>query len=764
MQLEWSATQNYSANTSTVTARLYWMGLDQYSAVYSSSSNSAVINIAGSTKSVPATAGLSAGQKKLIASHSYTVGHNGDGTRTLALSAYFDANVNLAGVQYNRVNLSRTETLNAIPRESTLTADPTWRIGEILPLSVNRASSAFTHVAELYLMNTAGGFGSVFKTIEFSASRNVGFSEEEYTTMIARLNGNSSMTSRVVLKTYNGSSLVGTTTRDGVAMAPLPSELTSGYDKYKWLNETIDYGITRNMSGFTHTVRFKLGSYTKTFTGIGTQITWTPNQSEQAALLAQMPGVTAKAGTVEIDTFYNGYKVRSTTTAPIEFYIPQNIANPTMSGTATYADTNSTTVGITDNSQTIISGKSSVTAYLTAGAATAAPGSTIEKYVFRLAGRTIERDYTSSAIAVAFGTINASSNQTLVVEAVDSRGLKAQVSKTVNVVPYTPPSLSVSAGRANGFEELTTLATSGSISTVTVGTTPKNNLLTLRYRTRAQGSSWSGYSSIPFSTSGSSLFSGTNRTLSFDITKSYEVEVQATDRLSTTTVKRTVPVGTPLLFIDTDKMSVGVNKFPTRSKSFEVDGPAYVNGALDVEGDVDVEGQLVFTSGIDSKITNETTGMRLYGNTSSGYMEILGNSTLRLSVKTNRPRFSFDSPIEAPTFQGDLVPATNKLPNGYNLVTQRTNTTHSDPVMIQETTVLVSVSGGGGDAMMTFPTAFNSTPDWVLAVAVDANANTANVAVYSPTTTGCQIHVKRVDTFTGSYTVRVRVVACGRRS
>lgn len=156
LQVEWSASQSIGGNYSDVTVRFYWIGEDQYSAVYSSASDPVSITINGNTSTGSATAGLDANQKKLIHTHKVRVNHNDDGTKSFTLSAYFDLNVTLNSTSYGRESLSDSIILNTIPRKSTLASSANLSAGHNKTMSIKRASSSFRHEIEIYVKNRAG--------------------------------------------------------------------------------------------------------------------------------------------------------------------------------------------------------------------------------------------------------------------------------------------------------------------------------------------------------------------------------------------------------------------------------------------------------------------------------------------------------------------------------------------------------------------------------------------------------------------------------
>ncbi|BEU14643.1 minor tail protein [Bacillus phage CM1] len=200
-------------------------------------------------------------------------------------------------------------------------------------------------------------------------------------------------------------------------------------------------------------------------------------------------------------------------------------------------------------------------------------------------GVTKRVNYATTDITVDFGEVNAASNATATVTAVDSRGFKTSASSVILMLPYSPPNISASANRLNNFENSTTIQLSGSYSSLTIGTTPKNSITAAKYQYRQVGGSYN--TATNFTISGTPPnFVATNATVSLNNTLAWEILITVTDKVgSTVTTTKTVAVGTPIFFIDTVKNAVGINKFPVSAAS-----------GLEIAGDLDVDGILKLKS------------------------------------------------------------------------------------------------------------------------------------------------------------------------
>lgn len=588
--LEWTASQNLAGNYSDVTAKMYWQGLNQYGTTYSSATKDGAIVIAGTTSTFSGggLAKITGSEKKLIHTYTKRVNHNADGTGSVTLGGYFDVELTLSGTYYGRVNLpTKTFTLNTIPRASTLTGTPwNWTAGNDLALSVARASSSFTHTVQIYVQK-AGEWNHIADKTGIGSSATQYFTTAQNKEIFTSINGGSSANTLIKIITYNGSTEIGRTEYRGKVSIPTTSLLTTAFDHYVYVDQTISGEITRYNPSFTHTVAMKLGSFTKTLTNVDTSFTWTPTSSEQQSLYAQTPTSMTKDGSIEITTYYEGVKVGSTRAEMLQFQVRNS--NPTFnSSDISYKDSNTTTAGITGNNQIIIQGMSDVTALVNVSAK-AVNGASLVSYVVSLAGA--EKTLETATGSVVLGKVSQGDNQSLEITAIDSRGLKTKVSKTVTIVPYQVPKITLKLDRENKFETTTRIDVTGTFSPLQIGTANKNLIQGLKYSYKPKGAtSWTASDvAINFTTSGSN-FTGNKFSLNLDNTKTWEFEFVVNDKFGTTTGLGTVGTGSPILFVDSERQSIGVGKFPQFEKSMEVEGNLATNGSLTSGGGLMVFG------------------------------------------------------------------------------------------------------------------------------------------------------------------------------
>lgn len=142
-KLVWSAAQNVTANTSSVTAKLYFWRTNSGYTTWGQCEGS--ITAGGASQSYSAQismSGASESTASLAATKTFTVNHNADGTKSLTLSA----TGGISGTSFTSTSLSGTVTLDTIPRATTpVPSTTTPELGSTVTFTLKRASSAFTH-------------------------------------------------------------------------------------------------------------------------------------------------------------------------------------------------------------------------------------------------------------------------------------------------------------------------------------------------------------------------------------------------------------------------------------------------------------------------------------------------------------------------------------------------------------------------------------------------------------------------------------------
>lgn len=199
LQVDWSQSKNVSANTSTVTCKLYLVN-DWSLSISGRSSNTCTIDGTSQTFTSPA---ISSTGTHLLGTVSQTVNHASDGSKSLTISAVFYIQATLSGTFYNSITASANITLDSIPRASSVSAG-NITMGTAGTISISRASSSFTHTLTYAFGNATGTITT--KTTATSVS---------WTPPLALANQIPSATSgtcTITCTTYNGGTSVGSKT------------------------------------------------------------------------------------------------------------------------------------------------------------------------------------------------------------------------------------------------------------------------------------------------------------------------------------------------------------------------------------------------------------------------------------------------------------------------------------------------------------------------------------------------------------------------
>lgn len=193
LTFSWTATQNVAANTSTISWRLVGAGTGSG---YYVSGNFKVV-IAGETVYQSATR-IELRVGTVVATGTKTLTHNSDGTKTFSASAE-------AGIYTVAVNCrgSGNFTLNTIPRASSISCTNAT-INGWETVTIKRASSAFTHS----LTYKFGDLTGIVVTKTTSTSYTWLIPDSFYT----QIPNTKSGTCTITCQTYNGDTLIGTTT------------------------------------------------------------------------------------------------------------------------------------------------------------------------------------------------------------------------------------------------------------------------------------------------------------------------------------------------------------------------------------------------------------------------------------------------------------------------------------------------------------------------------------------------------------------------
>lgn len=318
------------------------------------------------------------------------------------------------------------------------------------------------------------------------------------------------------------------------------------------IGDTLTFNMSRAMSSYTHTLRWKAGSssYQQIASGVGTSYAWT---IPQAVAEAATTGTTV---TVECQT-YNGSTLIGSKTTSFTINVPSDWV-PTINSIIV-ADGN----GYLSDYGTFIQSLSTFAVTINAAGS---HGSTIASY------STVITDigtYSGSPFTTA--AIGQSGTFTFNVTVTDTRGRTATASTTATVHPYSSPNISASVYRADpdgtqddmGGEYLRIL------TNITWQDDITGNNLEVKYRYKLQSSStWGSYTVI----SGNDvLVSG------FPVSNKYDVEIVATDNFRSTPATFKIndaefPID--ILYSSENGPGIAFGKPATKHRTFDCAWPA----------------------------------------------------------------------------------------------------------------------------------------------------------------------------------------------
>lgn len=200
LRFNWSqASQSITNNNSVVNWSLQLISTT--GTISSSASKSWSVTVNGTNYSGTNTVGISTNTTKTLASGSTTIAHNADGTKSFSFSFSQQFDISYSGVGWiGTKSGSGSGTLTTIPRTSSVSSTNA-NIGENITITINRASSSFTHTLTYAFCNLTGTIAT--KTSATSVSWTIP------TSFYAQIPNAKSSWGRIICQTYSGNTLIG---------------------------------------------------------------------------------------------------------------------------------------------------------------------------------------------------------------------------------------------------------------------------------------------------------------------------------------------------------------------------------------------------------------------------------------------------------------------------------------------------------------------------------------------------------------------------
>lgn len=229
-----------------------------------------------------------------------TVAGKASGTASLSLRLY-------SGDGSDR-NATYTYSMDVDPAESTISA-PSGTIGQDLKITINRASTSFTHKLTYSIGDTSGTIATGVTAGSYTWAVPV--------SLVEAIAGSTSGKCKITCVTYSGSTPVGAGKSVTVTLSmPAASTISAPAGT---MGTNLAIAIDRANSSFTHKLTYSIGSESGTITtAAGASYTW----AVPISLLTEIPSLSSGTCTITCTTYYNGTQIRSATTASVKLAAP----------------------------------------------------------------------------------------------------------------------------------------------------------------------------------------------------------------------------------------------------------------------------------------------------------------------------------------------------------------------------------------------------------------------------------------------------------
>ncbi len=564
---EWSATQSITNNTSTITMKTYFSSKAGYN--LNASNIPLQTWIDGYSENTKKNISTSGGKKILLNTRTKTINHSSDGTRVVNLRAILDMN----GVYSSGRNLGKADTgaksvtLNTIPRKSTLTSAKSFTATNDYSCTVDRSSTVFIH--KLIIKHGS----QTLKTVsDITTSKNISFTQEENEKFLQLLGTNKEITLVFLLETWKSgyTNMVGSNTYNIRLFNPGKSKLTSLKDDYN-IGEQIVFDIDAYKNIYKHNIRYSFAGITGIIATnvIEGRVVWDTSLIKEK-LFNAIPNTHKETVNLILETYYGNTKIEGDTIVQKTLRVVESY--PIFTGdNITLTDYNTSSNNITQDSYYFIQGISKIRVYIpSTDLAQPQNGATIKKYIVRYDQQTVESLNIESQY-IDF-PIEVGSDNLVFITAVDSRGTSNTIAKSINILLYDNPRLSIDANRNNGFDEPTTVNITINYSPLIVKDVEKNPIVSCKCFYGLSEQTLNNGENVALTTINNTRKKGTHNLL-LDKTNRYIVKVEVTDKLGkSSSVITSVDKGVPIISVDEDRKSIGINGFPREAERLEIMG------------------------------------------------------------------------------------------------------------------------------------------------------------------------------------------------
>ena len=332
LRFTWSQSSQSIANNNSVVSWSLKL-ISTSGSISSSASKSWRVTVNGTNYSGSNTVGIGTNTTKTLTSGKTTIAHNADGTKSFSFSFSQQFDINYSGVGWiGTKSGSGSGTLSTIPRTSSVSSTNA-NIGENITITINRASSSFTHTLT-YAFNSLTGTIAT-KTSSTSVSWTLP------TSFYAQIPNSKSSWGRVICDTYSGSTKIGSsecrfdvyvkesTNKPGISATikdvnETTKALTGDENKLIKYYSKVRFSITSSPKNSSGTKSININYNGKNFTG-GSGNSWTDYFSDVVSGSYRCSVTDTRDFTTSID-------ISKTLINYVKITCAMDVSNPTASG------------------------------------------------------------------------------------------------------------------------------------------------------------------------------------------------------------------------------------------------------------------------------------------------------------------------------------------------------------------------------------------------------------------------------------------------
>lgn len=525
--IEWSSKSNGSSkNSSDVTATMKAKRTNTGYTTYGSGTFKISIN--GTEKSTSKSYSIGSSEVTLF-TVTQTVSHNDDGTKSIVIKGEYSGDSPIAG------NGSKTVTLDKIARYATSSQS----LKSKTETSITMSWSSDSTIDYIWYSKNGGS--------SWTAVGSVNAKSGSYTISGLSANTAYSIKTRVRRKDSQlttDSSVLSVTTyaypyANSMPNFTIGNTLTIGI--YNPLGRTFSIAII----GVDNSELPVSGTYS------GTTVSGFNNASAISFFYASIPN--AKSGTYKVKVTYNSSVITKTGGT---YSINSKDCLPEI-GAVNYQDTNSETIGITENNQQIIRNQS-ILQYIATGLITK-NYATIRSCIVTINSNSYSLNIDGTTAIGGNAVVDSSSDITATFTLTDSRGLTVTKDITIQMLDWILPTAIIDLQRQNNFYSETNINVNADYSYLD----GKNTIMIkVRYK-KVADVDYGDYTVLQ---------DNVKSVLVLDNNYEWNVQVVVQDLFGTTTYNLTVQIGMPIIFFDRLLSSTGFNCFPKREKTIENNG------------------------------------------------------------------------------------------------------------------------------------------------------------------------------------------------